>query len=746
MIITVVLGHVRYSVPEEMKPESFVGNIAIDLKLDLKKLPTRKTRVVSEKNDRYFRINMDTGVLIIKEKIDREDVCKHMPSCILPFEVVLETPLEIHSIAVEIMDINDNAPSFPAQSVTLEISESALPGARFLLEGAHDPDVGINSLNTYSLTNNKYFTLDVKIGSDGRKYAEIVLENSLDREVENEYSVILTAVDSGNPQRSGTQQIHIIILDANDNPPVFIQDIYQAKLHKNSQIGTYVITVKATDDDEGSNADIAYSFSHTLDLPPKLFEVDPKSGEVSLIGQLDYEEARFYDIAVQAKDGGGLVTHCKVIVDIIDVNDNLPRITVTSFSSPVPEDSPHGTVIAILNIHDLDSGENGQVRSVINHAFPFKLKSTLNNYFTLVTDRPLDREETPEYNITIFASDKGSPPLYSNKTIFLEISDINDNPPTFERSLFTASVMENNPPGSSIFTVMAHDPDSCENSHLSYSLVDTQYQGMPVSSYVYINSDSGVIHSVQSFDYEKLKELQIQVKAQDRGSPPLSSNATLNIFIQDQNDNAPNVLYPMQEDGSSLTEIVPRSAAAGYLVNKVVAIDADSGQNSWLTYQLLKATEPGLFTVGVHNGEVKTVRHILDKDVTKQRLVVLVMDNGQPPLSASVIFNVAVSNNLPGALSEMHAFSEESEHRTDLTFYLIIALASVSSLFLLSVVLMVSLKFCQTTHFGLIDLASATLPAIPGSYASLSYAGAEGRQIYSYEFCLASDSRKEEFP
>ncbi|CAB1440242.1 unnamed protein product [Pleuronectes platessa] len=183
-------------------------------------------------------------------------------------------------------------------------------------------------------------------------------------------------------------------------------------------------------------------------------------------------------------------------------------------------------------------------------------------------------------------------------TLTLQISDVNDNAPVFERSSYEAYIVENNTPGLSVFTVKARDADWNQNARVSYILEDSSVNGVPVSSYVSVSADSGVIHAVRSFDYEQIKDFHFRVKAQDGGSPPLSNNATVKILIQDQNDNPPQVLYPVQTGGSLVAELVPRSADVGYLVTKVVAVDVDSGQNSWLSYKLQKATDRALFEVG----------------------------------------------------------------------------------------------------------------------------------------------------
>ncbi|XP_034782884.2 protocadherin gamma-A11-like, partial [Acipenser ruthenus] len=743
----VVLGQARYSIPEEMIKGSFVGNIAQDLGIDLKRLTLGKARIFTGDSSDYIELAVDKGILIVKERIDREHICGLISPCSVSFQIVLENPMELYRVTVEILDINDNAPTFIKNEISLEISELAIPGARFLLESAVDPDVGINSLKSYSLMPSDHFLLKQHSSSDGSKYVEMMLQTPLDREEQEHQYLTLTAVDGGNPQRSGTVKIHITVLDANDNAPVFSQAVYKVSVLENALKETVVMTVNATDADKISNGGVTYSFTHVTGTVSELFALEPSTGELKVVGQLDFEKAKHHEINIQAKDHGGLTDSSKVIIEIVDVNDNVPVITIMSFSSTIPEDSLPGTVIAMINVQDLDSGKNGEVRCLIDQHLPFKIKSFSTYFYSLVTERVLDREQVSEYNITITAIDEGVPALKSNLTIMLKISDVNDNAPEFDQELSTAYVMENNSPGLSILSIQAQDPDTNQNARITYLLEPTQINGVFVSSYVSINSDSGILYAVRSFDYEKIREFQIHVKAQDGGSPPLSSNVTVNIFVQDQNDNAPQILYPVQTEGSLVAEMVPRSADVGYLVTKVVAVDADSGQNAWLSYKLHKATDRTLFEVGLQNGEIRTLRQVVDKDAVKQRLVILVEDNGQPSRSATVNVNVAVADSFPEVLSEFSDVTQDKDYNENLTFYLVLSLTVVSFLFIVSIIVLTSVKLCKWRHSRLFHESNRNLPVIP--YYPPQYADVGGtgtlRHVYNYEVCLTTDSGKSEF-
>ncbi|XP_034036997.1 protocadherin gamma-A3-like [Thalassophryne amazonica] len=737
-------GQIRYSIPEEMKKGSVIGNVAQDLGLDVKRLRSGRARIVTSENIQYTELKTDKGILLVNERIDREQLCGDVTPCSFSFEMILENPMELHRITVEILDINDHAPVFPNgdRSLNFEISESVMVGMQFPLQGAEDLDVGQNALQNYILSPNDNFVLRQLANPDGSKNVEMVLQKALDRELRPKLSLKLIAVDGGTLQRSGTVNIDITVLDANDNVPIFNQTVYKAYVIENTAKGTGIITVNATDADSGSHGEMSYSLSKMKGSSADMFNINENTGTIYVSGQIDYEKDKKYEVRVEAKDHGGLTGTSKVIIDVVDVNDNAPVINIMSFSSLVSEDARPGTTIALLNIKDADSDKNGQVKCSINGKLPFKFESSLTSYYNLISDQYFDRETVAEYNITITAIDSGSPPLSSSTRLHLKISDVNDNAPMFDKNIYTARIIENNPPGLSIFAVSARDSDWNQNARISYLLEDTHVSGYPISTYVSLNSDTGDISAVRSFDYEQIKEIQLVVKAQDGGSPPLSSNATVKIMIQDHNDNAPQVLYPVQTGGSVVAEMVPRSADVGYLVTKVVAVDVDSGQNAWLSYKLQKATDRALFEVGLQNGEIRTIRQVTDKDAVKQRLTVFVEDNGQPSRSATVIVNVAVADSYPEVLSEFTDFTHDKEYNDNLTFYLVLALAVVSFLFITCLVVIISVKIYRWRQSRI--LYHSSLPVIP--YYPPRYSDTLGTgtlpHVYNYEVCRTTDSRK----
>ncbi|NXK00140.1 PCDC2 protein, partial [Corythaixoides concolor] len=703
-------GQVAYSIAEETERGESVGNIAKDLGIDAATLSARKFRMITGSSKQYFNINASTGAVSVNEPVDREQLCELKSVCLLNYELVLENPLELYRVEFKVLDINDNSPSFPLREYHISVPEFLSPGARFTLPNAQDldegtnsdPDVGTNSVQSYQLSPSRHFALDLKGFQSGSKLLELVLQQPLDREQSALEQLVLTAVDGGDPPKSGTAQISVRVMDTNDNPPAFDRSTYTVSLLENAPPGTLVVKLNASDPDEGSNGDVIYSFgSYTPQKVRQLFSVDPHSGEVRVNGTLDYEEASSYEIYVQATDQGpvSMAGHCKVLVNIVDANDNVPEVVLTSLYSPVPEDAKAGTVVALMSVTDQDSGLNKQVSLRIPPGLPFTLNSFKNSY-TLVTQGKLDHEKAAAYNITVTATDSGTPPLSSQKVIHVEISDINDNPPHFEEPVYSVYVPENNPLGALLCTIKATDPDVAENAYVSYSLLDGEIEGLPVASYVSIKSDSGNMYAVRSFDYETLREFQVVVQAKDAGIPPLSSTVTVYIYVVDENDHAPQILYPTSTNTSAALEMIPRSAYAGYLVTKIIAIDGDSGQNAWLFFHLVQTSDPGLFRIELHTGEIRTTRKLGEDSTPTFNLTVEVRDNGEPPMSSSVAITVAVVDRVSKIIPDTRRHLKSPSNYSEITLYLIIALSAISFVFLFTIIGLTVIKCYRYSLYG----------------------------------------------
>ncbi|XP_077330349.1 protocadherin gamma-C5-like isoform X42 [Lithobates pipiens] len=712
-----VSGQLRYSIAEESDSGTIVGNIAEDLGLNLADINKRRLSLGSEGSSKYFTIDHKYGALIIQERIDRESLCGSSSSCLLRLEVVAENPLELFSLEIEILDINDNYPIFSVTDQEIKIIELfASPGVRFPLPSAKDLDVGKNGVRHYSVNQNPYFSLSEKYRTDGTLIAELVLEKNLDREEKSEHTLILSAVDGGEPSRSGSTQINVIVLDFNDNAPVFDQASYKVGLMENLPPKTVVIKLNATDLDEGPNSEILYSFDdHTLDSAKEIFELNEITGDLYIKGAVDYEVANLYELFIKAVDKGSprREGRCVVQVEVQDVNDNVPEIVFTSKNNEVPENAPMGTVVGFITVRDKDSGKNGEVKLQISPNVPFKCQSMSTRY-TLVTSEYLDREKVSQYTITLIASDKGSPSLSSQTTIIITISDVNDNPPAFLQSAYNAFILENNDPGRLLCTVSAGDPDEGDNAKLIYSIAENHIDGSPVSSFVYINSDTGNIYAQRSFDYEQFQVLQITARVEDSGSPKLFSNVSIFIFIQDTNDNYPSILYPENSGEVIPQETIPRSASAGYLVSKVSAVDLDSGHNAWLTYSLLQSGSPALFHISEYTGEVRTLRGLQETDNTEHQLVISVSDHGEPSLSSTVTLIVNIMDNIAQESPKPQNFLTNSKSTPNMTLYLIISLVAISLVSLVTFVIL--LVRCLRKNYD-----SSCGPCFPNKSLPVSY-------------------------
>ncbi|KAG7262009.1 hypothetical protein CRUP_009006 [Coryphaenoides rupestris] len=360
------------------------------------------------------------------------------------------------------------------------------------------------------------------------------------------------------------------------------------------------------------------------------------------------------------------------------------------------------------NYADMDC--TGTLRSAYNY----------DGYLTTGSRTSDFKFELPAYEIQITAKDGlGSA---SSCTLLIDIIDVNDNAPiTFIKSL-TNPIPEN---------LAAGVPSGDVNS-------------IPVTAYLSVNGETGVIQAQRSFDYEQMRSFKVLVMARDNGSPPLSSNVTVTIFVTDVNDNPPQILYPAQEGSSLMTELVPKTAHGGSLVSKVIAVDADSGQNAWLSYHIIKSTDPELFAIGVHSGELKTQRDISESDSMRQNLVVAVRDNGSPVLSATCTMILLVSDNLAD-VPELKDMSFV-ENNSKLTTYLVVALVSISTFFLTFIIVSLGLRFCRRRKPRMLFDGAV---AIPSAYLPPNYADVDGsgtlRSTYNYDAYLTTGSRTSDF-
>ncbi|XP_007554048.1 protocadherin-17 isoform X2 [Poecilia formosa] len=691
------LKNLNYSVPEEQGPGTVIGNIAKDARLGLEQIgqggqgKKANFRVLENSAPHLIDVDPQSGLLYTKQRIDRETLCKRNPKCQLSMEVFANDK-EICMIKIDIQDINDNSPVFPSDQIDIDISENAVPGTRFPLTSAHDPDAGENGLKTYQITRDDYnlFSLEVKSRGDGTKFPELVIQRPLDREERSHHTLILSATDGGEYPRSGTMQINVKVIDSNDNSPVFDQSSYVVEIPENSPPGKVLIDLNATDPDEGNNGQVVYSFSgYAPERIRELFSIDSRTGVIKIQGEIDYEESSVIEIDVQAKDLGPnpIPGHCKVTVKVLDRNDNWPSIGFVSVrQGAISEAAPPGTVIALVRVTDKDSGRNGQLQCRVLGNVPFKLEENYDNFYTVVTDRPLDREVQDEYNVTIVAKDNGSPPLNSTKSFTVKILDENDNVPRFTKSVYLLQIPENNIPGEYLGSVLAHDPDLGQNGTVYYSIINSNVSGGDVNTYVNVNAANGAIYAVRSFNYEQIKYFDFKVLAKDAGSPHLESNATVRISVLDVNDNIPVIVLPLLQNDTAEIH-VPRNVGVGYIVTTVRAVDNDYGESGRLTYEISDGNEEHLFEIDPVTGEVRTAHPFWDDVSPIVELIIRVSDHGKPTLTAAARLIVKASNGRPpDGLPHM-----KDNQNWDMSLPLIVTL-SIISIMLLAAMVTIAIK------------------------------------------------------
>ncbi|XP_068021787.1 protocadherin alpha-5-like isoform X3 [Melanerpes formicivorus] len=777
-----VSGQVRYSVPEEAKIGTVVGRLWQEMGLEAGDAEDRRLRVVWQGRRASVEVSGASGALVVSSRLDREELCGKSAPCSLRLEVLLERPLRVFPVELEVTDINDNAPLFPAARKNISLPENSPPGSRFPLEGASDADIGTNAQLSYALSPSEHFALDLEKLNEGNTVPDLVLRRPLDRETVPVHQLVLTASDEGRPSLTGTMELVITVLDANDNAPQFSQSVYKVQLPENAAEGTLVVRVNATDSDESSNSDVTYRATNFI--PPSgkdIISVNAHTGEIRLTGALDFEEVSVFDFRIEARDKGwpSLSGHCKLLLEVLDVNDNAPEVWVTSLSVPVPEDASVGTVVALLSVSDRDSGANGRVRCWVWPSSPFGLESRFAGSYSLVLREALDRERVSVYEVEVRAEDGGQPSLRASRGVRVPVSDVNDNAPSFSQAVYTVLARENNAAGAELARLLARDPDEAENGRVSYSVWEggagaTSESGVgwrPASSYVSVDAESGRLWAVQPLDYEELQVLQFEVRAVDAGEPPLFGNATVQLFVVDENDNAPMLLPPsgggpalvpfaggvagssveaaLGSESETLWAWAAWGAPAGQVVSKIRAVDADSGYNAWLRYEVLEPRGKGPFRVGLYSGEVSTARALEEADGPRQRLVIVVRDHGEPSRSATATLSVSLveggeaalsgagssSSSGPGVLSVAEGGLPAGAASSSANVWLVVAICAVSSVLVLALVLYGAAR-CAPRAAVLSGAAPATL-VCASEVGSWSYSQRQSRSL-----CVAEGAGK----
>ncbi|KAI3998550.1 protocadherin 11 Y-linked [Homo sapiens] len=657
----------NYTIREEIPENVLIGNLLKDLNLSLipnKSLTTTmQFKLVYKTGDvPLIRIEEDTGeIFTTGARIDREKLCAGIPRdehCFYEVEVAI-LPDEIFrlvKIRFLIEDINDNAPLFPATVINISIPENSAINSKYTLPAAVDPDVGINGVQNYELIKSQnIFGLDVIETPEGDKMPQLIVQKELDREEKDTYVMKVKVEDGGFPQRSSTAILQVSVTDTNDNHPVFKETEIEVSIPENAPVGTSVTQLHATDADIGENAKIHFSFSNLVsNIARRLFHLNATTGLITIKEPLDREETPNHKLLVLASDGGLMPARAMVLVNVTDVNDNVPSIDIRYIVNPVndtvvlSENIPLNTKIALITVTDKDADHNGRVTCFTDHEIPFRLRPVFSNQFLLENAAYLDYESTKEYAIKLLAADAGKPPLNQSAMLFIKVKDENDNAPVFTQSFVTVSIPENNSPGIQLMKVSATDADSGPNAEINYLL------GPDAPPEFSLDRRTGMLTVVKKLDREKEDKYLFTILAKDNGVPPLTSNVTVFVSIIDQNDNSP--VFTHNEYKFYVPENLPRHGTVGL----ITVTDPDYGDNSAVTLSILDENDD--FTIDSQTG---VIRPNISFDREKQEsytFYVKAEDGGRVSRSSSakVTINVVdVNDNKPVFIVPPYNYSYE---------------------------------------------------------------------------------------
>ena len=640
---------VRYSVLEEVPSGTRVGDVRHDAGLYDDYLPAQiesfsyRQLDPASKGSQLFLVSNTSGIVRTRDQLDREQICPNQLTCEVKLGVVYTAAdiFNVIDVVIEIVDINDNAPTFPQRSVSIVIPESASPGGTYNLPLAKDPDSGSNGVSTYVLQS-KSANFDLKVitigNNDFPTTLQLELTQRLDREETPLYQVVVVATDGGDMPKSGALTINITVGDANDNGPVFMNETYRVQVQEDQAVGSKVIQVSAHDPDIGDNGRILYGLlPGSADSSLGTFEVLEDTGEVMLKTRLDYESKHSYHLIVEARDGGvnSQPAYTNVIIDVADINNNAPQISVntknaTSDVAHISELVEAGKFVAHISVRDPDTGPGGSFDCRINDDH-FVLQKIATGQFKVVTAARLDHEEKHEYRVLVTCADKGMPKLVSEKTIRVKVIDENDNAPVFSRSTFSVTFPENNYLNKYVTQVNATDADLGANAALTYEL------GLEGREMFNIDSKTGIIRANGVFDYEKEKMYIFPVVARDGGSPPKSGSALVSVTISDRNDEAPTF------SKSSYVFDVLENQPVGMEIGILSAVDADSDEFNYFEFSLANSGASANFAVDRRSGHVRT-KKVLDREKQAVYHLVVTASNvgSNPLLSGSALLTVNV--------------------------------------------------------------------------------------------------------
>uniref|UniRef100_A0A8C7NGT1 Protocadherin Fat 4 n=1 Tax=Oncorhynchus mykiss TaxID=8022 RepID=A0A8C7NGT1_ONCMY len=597
-------------------------------------------------NHKLFAINGTTGVIYTSSVIDREI----LQSNVINVVVLSSQPTYPTEVRIVVLDINDNSPVFPDASIVVSFKEDASSGRQVILDTATDSDIGSNGVDhtTYRIVNGneqRKFRLDITVNPSGEgAFCHLVSTGGLDREITPFYQLLIEVEDKGDPKKFGYLQVNVTIQDINDNPPMFDHDQYQTNVFEDTAVGSSVLQITASDQDEGANADIRYFLDEGTP-----FQIDPKAGTIVIKERLDYESKKEYSMTIHAMDNGvpSLSGRSEATIKLLDVNDNDPVVkfryfpTTSKFAS-VDENAQIGTVVALLTVSDSDSPTaNGNISVSIlggNEQRHFEVHtSPVPNLSLIKVASVLDRERISSYNLTVSVSDNGKPMARSSfASLVIFVNDINDHPPIFQEVMYRVDISEDIPKGSYIKGVSATDGDSGQNANLRYSLVSGNGLG-----WFAISENSGLVTSAALLDREVASEIVLNISAKDQGLQPKISYTKLIVNITDVNDQVPT--FTQSTYHVSLVEHSP--AGAELLV--LSASDDDLGANGTIRFSFDPETPSSvqeLFRLEVVSGRLSTATELDREDQGSYLLYIQATDSGCPPLHSIGKVNVTLSD------------------------------------------------------------------------------------------------------
>ncbi|XP_053399514.1 putative protocadherin beta-18 isoform X2 [Mercenaria mercenaria] len=586
----------------------------------------------------YFDFNSATSDFYLKQKVDREEVCQQSEVC--KMRVILfgnsGTVTEFVNINVTVKDINDNIPTFSESVKNLYIQEGTAIRTSYTLTPAIDLDSGINAIQEYILEPSRTdFELEKQQNLDGSSTLNLILNLSLDRESTHNYTLYVKAVDGGTPPFTGTLTVNINVTDKNDNRPIFQPAEYNATIDEDVEIDTVVITVSAIDRDIGENSRLAYYFadSVTSDIR-QYFGIKETSGNIFVKEMLD-SASRPFIFFIEVKDHGDPMkkSQAKVTINIRDKNNNRPVIEMSPSSNiNIKENLNIGTHVALVIVSDEDSGLNGEADcECLNSSFTImKASEVAQNTFSLVSAVEFDRELQAFYTVEINCSDKGQPPLSSNHTFIVTITDENDHTPIFAKTIYTVDILENISVGAVFEKVQATDRDIDQNGKIVYEI-----EPFAESSMFEIDPDGGHIKAAERFDRETEDEYYFIVTARDQGPNKRSATAQVIVHVKDVNDNSPAFI------GDSYAMSILENSNISYSLGTVTATDADLDDNGKVSYMI--PAKYAMFPFAILDDGTVITTEGLDREVRDYyHFNVVASDHGNPPRTSSVPVFVTV--------------------------------------------------------------------------------------------------------